>query len=120
MATKKAPKSASKKPATTATLGKRPSVAKKQAKMASPAAKKAAAAKPAARAKEQGKPETSVAASPSSLGLVRVLRDDGSVLPGADPKLPADTMLFLYEQMVQVREFDRRMLMLQRQGRIGF
>ncbi|MSR39781.1 MAG: thiamine pyrophosphate-dependent dehydrogenase E1 component subunit alpha [Planctomycetes bacterium] len=39
---------------------------------------------------------------------------------GKDPNLAEDTLLFLYEQMVQVREFDRRMLMLQRQGRIGF
>lgn len=120
MATKKAPKSASKKPAATATLGKRPGSAKKQAKPAAPAAKKAAASKPALRAAAAAKPEASCAAMPQSLGLVRVLRDDGSVLPGADPKLPVETMLFLYEQMVQVREFDRRMLMLQRQGRIGF
>ena len=120
MATKKAPKSASKKPAATATLGKRPGSAKKQAKPAAPAAKKAAASKPALRAAAASKPEASCAAMPQSLGLVRVLRDDGSVLPGADPKLPVATMLFLYEQMVQVREFDRRMLMLQRQGRIGF
>ena len=120
MATKKAPKSASKKPAAKATLGKRPGSAKKQAKPAAPAAKKAAASKPALRAAAAAKPEASCAAMPQSLGLVRVLRDDGSVLPGADPKLPVATMLFLYEQMVQVREFDRRMLMLQRQGRIGF
>ena len=120
MATKKAPKSASKKPAATATLGKRPGSAKKQAKPAAPAAKKAAASKPALRAAPASKPEASCAAMPQSLGLVRVLRDDGTVLPGADPKLPVATMLFLYEQMVQVREFDRRMLMLQRQGRIGF
>ena len=120
MATKKAPKSASKKPAATATLGKRPGAAKKQAKPAAPAAKKAAASKPALRAAAAAKPEASCAAMPQSLGLVRVLRDDGTVLPGADPKLPVATMLFLYEQMVQVREFDRRMLMLQRQGRIGF
>jgi len=57
---------------------------------------------------------------PSSQGLVRLLEDDGTVAKGKDPNLPADTLLFLYEQMVQVREFDRRMLMLQRQGRIGF
>jgi pyruvate dehydrogenase E1 component alpha subunit/2-oxoisovalerate dehydrogenase E1 component alpha subunit len=53
-------------------------------------------------------------------GLVRVLEDDGTVQKGKDPQLPPATLLFLYEQMVQVREFDRRMLMLQRQGRIGF
>jgi len=65
------------------------------------------------------KPKT-VAPVPSSQGLVRLLEDDGTVAKGKDPNLPKDTLLFLYEQMVQVREFDRRMLMLQRQGRIGF
>jgi pyruvate dehydrogenase E1 component alpha subunit len=52
---------------------------------------------------------------------VRLLEDDGTVLKGKRPEpAEADVLLFLYEQMVQVREFDRRMLMLQRQGRIGF
>lgn len=59
-------------------------------------------------------------ATPPAGGLVRVLDDDGTLLPGQDPELPPEKLLFLYEQMVQVREFDRRMLMLQRQGRIGF
>src|SRR5690606_22497639 len=44
----------------------------------------------------------------------------GSVLPGRDPGLPAEKLLALYRTMVLVREFDRRMLVLQRQGRIGF
>lgn len=70
---------------------------------------KKAAAKPA-RATATQKPQ----------GLVRLLQDDGSVVKGKDPGLPPETLLYLYEQMVQVREFDRRMLMLQRQGRIGF
>jgi TPP-dependent pyruvate/acetoin dehydrogenase alpha subunit len=49
-----------------------------------------------------------------------ILRPDGTVLPGRDPKLPSDKLLYLYRTMVLVREFDRRMLVLQRQGRIGF
>jgi pyruvate dehydrogenase E1 component alpha subunit/2-oxoisovalerate dehydrogenase E1 component alpha subunit len=53
-------------------------------------------------------------------GLVSVLDEHGVVRPGCDPGLPPERLLYLYEQMVQVREFDRRMLMLQRQGRIGF
>ncbi|MBX3464958.1 MAG: pyruvate dehydrogenase (acetyl-transferring) E1 component subunit alpha [Planctomycetes bacterium] len=53
-------------------------------------------------------------------GLVRLLDDDGMVARGKDPNLAEPVLRFLYEQMVQVREFDRRMLMLQRQGRIGF
>jgi pyruvate dehydrogenase E1 component alpha subunit/2-oxoisovalerate dehydrogenase E1 component alpha subunit len=51
--------------------------------------------------------------------MVRVLEEDGTVM-GKDPGLADNRLLFLYEQMVTVREFDRRMLMLQRQGRIGF
>ena len=53
-------------------------------------------------------------------GLLTVLKPDGSVIGDREPDLSDETLLFLYEQMVQVREFDRRMLMLQRQGRIGF
>jgi len=56
----------------------------------------------------------------ATAGLLTVLKPDGSVVVDRDPKLAPDTLLNLYEQMVQVREFDRRMLMLQRQGRIGF
>ena len=66
-------------------------------------------------------PATAGAArAPAGQGLVRVLDDGGEVVAGSAPDLPHETLLFLYEQMVQVREFDRRMLMLQRQGRIGF
>lgn len=57
---------------------------------------------------------------PGSGALVSVLREDGSVVADRDPQLPDDTLLYLYRTMVQVREFDRRMLVLQRQGRIGF
>ena len=86
---------------------------------------KAPAAK-AGRAKAGGskvagpKAAPASAPAPTSAGLVRLLDDDGTIARGKDPKLAEQTLLFLYEQMVQVREFDRRMLMLQRQGRIGF
>jgi pyruvate dehydrogenase E1 component alpha subunit/2-oxoisovalerate dehydrogenase E1 component alpha subunit len=52
--------------------------------------------------------------------LLTVVREDGTAAGPAPPALPAPRLLFLYESMVRVREFDRRMLMLQRQGRIGF
>jgi len=84
---------------------------------------KPAPARPAAKAKPAPVAKTApvaAATAPTPQGLVRVLEDDGSVAKGKDPNLPDKTLLFLYEQMVQVREFDRRMLMLQRQGRIGF
>jgi pyruvate dehydrogenase E1 component alpha subunit/2-oxoisovalerate dehydrogenase E1 component alpha subunit len=84
-----------------------------------------AKAKPQAKVAAKSKAKAPVktppkASAPSSAGLVRLLEDDGSIARGTDPGLAEDTLLFLYEQMVQVREFDRRMLMLQRQGRIGF
>src|SRR5262245_45538179 len=102
------------------------------------AAKKKGAPKPKARAKPRVVPkpkavrrtapkaahepraDDGVVLPPAGGELVRFLSDDGALVPGQRPALADDTMLFLYEQMVQVREFDRRMLMLQRQGRIGF
>ncbi|MEZ5963981.1 MAG: thiamine pyrophosphate-dependent dehydrogenase E1 component subunit alpha [Planctomycetota bacterium] len=52
--------------------------------------------------------------------LYSILRPDGTILAKHDPKLPREQLLYLYRTMVLVREFDRRMLVLQRQGRIGF
>ncbi len=89
--------------------------AKKKTKKAP--ASKAPARKAPAKVKA---PAASAFATQKPQGLIRLLEDDGSVVKGKDPGLPKDTLLYLYEQMVQVREFDRRMLMLQRQGRIGF
>jgi len=64
---------------------------------------------------------SAVAAQDTGHGpMLSVLREDGSIAPARDPKLPSETLLHLYETMVRVREFDRRMLVLQRQGRIGF
>lgn len=83
-------------------------------------AKKAAPKKAAARKAPVRKAVPAAATPQKPQGLVRLLEDDGTIARGKDPKLADDTLLYLYEQMVQVREFDRRMLMLQRQGRIGF
>ncbi len=52
--------------------------------------------------------------------LYSVIKEDGSAFPKRDPGLDDDRLLFLFRTMVKVREFDRRMLILQRQGRIGF
>jgi pyruvate dehydrogenase E1 component alpha subunit/2-oxoisovalerate dehydrogenase E1 component alpha subunit len=54
------------------------------------------------------------------LGLLRVLRDDGSADPERDPRLPPERLAELHERMLFLREFDRKMLGLQRQGRIAF
>ena len=107
---KKASRKATKKPAA------KKAAARKPAPMKKAAAKKTAAKKAATRRRPA--PNATPAARPQ--GLVRVLQDDGTLAGKAAPALDEATLLYLYEQMVQVREFDRRMLMLQRQGRIGF
>jgi pyruvate dehydrogenase E1 component alpha subunit len=52
--------------------------------------------------------------------MIRVLRDDGTVDPVDDPRLPADEVVKLYRAMVTTRFLDERLVTLQRQGRIGF
>lgn len=56
----------------------------------------------------------SVAAYPTG----QILASDGSLV-GEDPGLSAELLADMYRFMVLSREFDRRMLALQRQGRIG-
>ncbi|MGE3172015.1 MAG: thiamine pyrophosphate-dependent dehydrogenase E1 component subunit alpha [Planctomycetota bacterium] len=113
----KSAKAASKGQAKSRTAAKAPSRAPAKAKAKAKQRAPAAPPPPTRRAPPAPRATATDAATPQ---LVQVLTDDGSALVGADPGLAVDTMLFLYEQMVQVREFDRRMLMLQRQGRIGF
>ena len=86
---------------------------------AKPPAKPAAKAAPKA-ASQPTKASPAAAPAVHDGAFVQILQPDGTVAKGKDPNLPTATLLYLYEQMVQVREFDRRMLMLQRQGRIGF
>ena len=52
--------------------------------------------------------------------VVRVLRDDGSLDPAHDPGLSVDEVVFLYRAMLRARLLDERLVLLQRQGRIGF
>jgi len=59
-------------------------------------------------------------ASPSDLGLYRVLRDDGSADPATDPGMSAELLLRAYREMKRLRLLDARMILLQRQGRVGF
>jgi pyruvate dehydrogenase E1 component alpha subunit len=54
------------------------------------------------------------------VGLFRVLRDDGSADPKSDPFLPADVLWRAYREMRRLRLIDARMVLLQRQGRVGF
>ncbi len=60
------------------------------------------------------------AAEGAEEGVVRVLREDGTLDPTHDPKLDVDVVLALYRHMVLMRALDERMVTLQRQGRIGF
>jgi pyruvate dehydrogenase E1 component alpha subunit len=54
------------------------------------------------------------------IALLTVLRDDGSADPATDPKLPSDVLLRGYREMRRLRLLDARMILLQRQGRVGF
>ena len=51
---------------------------------------------------------------------LQIIHADGSVEDGAEPDIPSGELRRLYRIMVLQREFDRRALNLQRQGRIGF
>src|SRR4029079_12045704 len=52
--------------------------------------------------------------------LFKVLREDGSTDPAVDPKIPTDVLLLAYRHMRRLRLLDARMIVLQRQGRVGF
>ena len=52
--------------------------------------------------------------------LLRIIDLDGTYDSKREPKLPAETLLRGYRNLVLVRVLDGRMLSLQRQGRIGF
>jgi pyruvate dehydrogenase E1 component alpha subunit len=53
-------------------------------------------------------------------GILEVQREDGSLDPTHDPRVDAESVVALYRHMVLVRLLDERMVLLQRQGRIGF
>ena len=49
-----------------------------------------------------------------------MLRDDGSADPATDPHAPAEVVLRGYRELKRLRLLDARMILLQRQGRVGF
>jgi len=55
-----------------------------------------------------------------ALNTFQILRPDGTYNPEYEPKLTANELRKLYTTMLTVRILDRKMLILQRQGRIGF
>ena len=54
------------------------------------------------------------------VGLFTVLREDGSADPTTDPHVPEKVLLSGYRHMRRLRLLDARMILLQRQGRVGF
>jgi pyruvate dehydrogenase E1 component alpha subunit/2-oxoisovalerate dehydrogenase E1 component alpha subunit len=52
--------------------------------------------------------------------LLRVLRDDGTADPRTDPLVSEEVLIRAYREMRRLRLLDARMVILQRQGRIGF
>jgi pyruvate dehydrogenase E1 component alpha subunit len=54
------------------------------------------------------------------VGLFTVLREDGSADPERDPHIAAEVLLSAYRHMRRLRMLDARMIVLQRQGRVGF
>jgi pyruvate dehydrogenase E1 component alpha subunit len=69
---------------------------------------------------ESGARLDGAASEPSDLGLFRVLRDDGSADPATDPRMPIDLVLRSYRELKRLRLLDARMILMQRQGRVGF
>ncbi len=72
------------------------------------------------RTSAKPKAASTAGAAPGSQTVVKVLADDGSLLPGATA--PADFPLSVeaYRRMVETRHLDEKLTALQRQGRIGF
>lgn len=52
--------------------------------------------------------------------VVTVIGPDGVADPATDPKLPGETVVKLFKHMLLTRQLDERLVLLQRQGRIGF
>lgn len=65
-------------------------------------------------------PHATLRDSDPDVGLFTVLREDGSADPENDPKVPAEVVLSAYRHMRRLRILDARMILLQRQGRVGF
>jgi pyruvate dehydrogenase E1 component alpha subunit/2-oxoisovalerate dehydrogenase E1 component alpha subunit len=54
------------------------------------------------------------------VGLFRVLDDEGRARADVDPSIPHAELLRAYREMRRLRAIDARMIVLQRQGRVGF
>lgn len=65
-------------------------------------------------------PHATLRDSDPDVGLFTVLREDGTADPAADPKIPIERLVLAYRHMRRLRMLDARMILLQRQGRVGF
>lgn len=65
-------------------------------------------------------PHATLRDSDPDVGLFTVLREDGTADPKTDPKIPNERLLLAYRHMRRLRMLDARMILLQRQGRVGF
>lgn len=63
---------------------------------------------------------TTPSLSLSDTGLFRVLRDDLQADAAAAPALSAELLLRMHREMLRLRLLETRMVVLQRQGRVGF
>ncbi|MBM4387690.1 MAG: hypothetical protein FJ088_08120 [Deltaproteobacteria bacterium] len=52
--------------------------------------------------------------------MVEIISCDGTIKSDIEPGISREQLLRIYEHMVLVRLVDERMILLQRQGRIGF
>jgi pyruvate dehydrogenase E1 component alpha subunit/2-oxoisovalerate dehydrogenase E1 component alpha subunit len=65
-------------------------------------------------------PHAGLSESDPDVGLFTVLREDGTADPAHDPKIDREILLSGYRHMRRLRMLDARMILLQRQGRVGF
>lgn len=65
-------------------------------------------------------PQVIARADDPMFGLHQVIRDDGSADPATDPGLDDLLLERIYREMRRLRLLDEKMLLVQRQGRIGF
>jgi pyruvate dehydrogenase E1 component alpha subunit len=65
-------------------------------------------------------PHASLRDTDPDVGLFSVLREDGTIEPSVDPHIPVERLFLAYRHMRRLRLLDARMIVLQRQGRVGF
>jgi pyruvate dehydrogenase E1 component alpha subunit/2-oxoisovalerate dehydrogenase E1 component alpha subunit len=83
-------------------------------------AKSEAAASASSETSKATEPGQERREQPADLGLLCVLREDGSTDPATDPRMPPELITRAYREIKRLRLLDARMILIQRQGRIGF